>query len=620
MPGICGIVDLTGAASLAAAIDGMLARIKHHPWYRVESRADASAGVGLGRVSLGIVNTAPQPVAAQDGLTLAVMDGELYDYDAQRRVLESAGCVFRSASHAEVLLHGYRQHGKSFFRTLNGKFQAAIWDAACRCLVLTNDRFGMRPLYYAKLPGKLLVASEIKAILTCADVPRSVNVRGIAQFLSYGQYLGHDTSLDAVRVLPPAAWVTFDLAQDRLDVERYWQLGEGLQDGRTPAELLARIDSAFKLAVDRRTLGTAGLGLSLSGGLDARTILGVMDHDQVEVTSIALGIEGCRDHRSATQLAALTNRRHHNYTLGEGFLDHYEQHLDQMVHLTDGQYLSQCIVMPTLPYYRELGVQVLVRGHAGELMHMTKAYNFSLDPAALAIATPAQLEDWTFGHLRAFMLEGVEGSILTAADPNELNSLARESLRDCLRESAGLEPPVQRISHLFVTQRSRRETALALVKFGSLLETRLPYLDNDVVDLLLTAPPTMKLAETIQGHILRRRRPEFLDVVNVNTGTRIGASRLARRLATFRQRVLSKLRVRGYQPYERLGLWLRRELRPLVEKILLDDRCLERGIFQPDTLRNVVQQHFENHRNHTYLLMALLVLEKGQRKFIDADA
>ena len=81
--------------------------------------------------------------------------------------------------------------------------------------------------------------------------------------------------------------------------------------------------------------------------------------------------------------------------------------------------------------------------------------------------------------------------------------------------------------------------------------------------------------------------------------------------------VLGKLGVRGYQPYERLGLWLRRELRPLVRRLLLSDRCLGRGIFEPQTINAVVENHLSGRRNHTFLLMALMVFETGQREFID---
>ena len=566
----------------------MTGRLRHHPSYVEHTHLDPAAGLALGRVSLGFVNTAPQPAFNEDRSLLAVMDGEVYDCEDQRRALEAQGHTFRGDSHAELLLHGYEESGQAFFRSLHGCFAAAIWDGRQRRLILVNDRFGMKPLYYTPLAGRFLFASAIKSLLADADVPRQINVRGVAQFFTYGQLLGVDTLLEAVHLLPPAGWLTYDAGDERLTLDRYWRM-KPVPAGGSETEILDRIDDAFQRAVDRRTRGGQRLGLSLSGGLDARTILGVMDADR-PVTTVTLGIEGSVDLQSAAEMARLARRPFHPYILNTGFLSRFEEHLRNMVHLTDGHYLSQCIVMPTLDLYRELGVQVLLRGHAGELMHMNKAYNFSLNREALGLGHD-DLEGWLFQHLRTFMLDGTDGTLF--ADPYrvQIEPLAQQSLRDCLQESEGIDPAPHRIWQLFLSQRSRRETAMSLVKLGSVVETRLPYLDNDVVDALMAAPPGMKLGETIQSHILRRHMPAFLDVVNANTGTRMGSGPLARLAARARLKVLAKLGVRGYQPYERLGLWLRRELRPLVERLLLSPRCLERGLFNPAGVRSVVDGH-----------------------------
>jgi asparagine synthase (glutamine-hydrolysing) len=619
MPGICGIVGQP-RENLAAELVAMAGRLKHHPWYGEERWTDPNGEAALGRVSLGFVDRAPQPAANEDRSLRAVLAGEIYDYAEQRRRLAGAGHHFAGDSHAELLLHGYEQNGKDFFRSVNGSFSAAVWNARNRQLLLVNDRFGIKPLYYAHLPGRLLFASEIKALLADPDVSRQPHLRGIAQFFTFGQLLGEDTFLEAVRVLPAAGWLTYDAQADRLDLDRYGRLeASSTPPGRTQAETLDRLDDAFVRAVDRRTRDTQRLGLSLSGGLDARTILGVVPPDR-PLTTVCMGIPGSMDHQSAGQMARLAGCRHYSYTLQSDFLDNFERHLKYMVHLTDGHFLSQCIVMPTLPFYREVGIDVLLRGHAGEILHMDKAYNFSLDEGALALRDEAGLEAWLLDRLHAFVSHAGAGSLFAPELAKEAEGLARDSLRACLRESAGMGPPVQRVWHLFITQRLRREMALSMVKFGSVVETRLPYLDNDLVEAVLAVPPEQKLGDRIQAHMLRRHRPEFLRVVNTNTGTRMEAGRLARFVAKVRMKVLAKLGVRGYQPYERLGLWLRRQLRPFVEGLLLSERALSRGFFNPDTVRATVQDHTAGRRNHTMLLMALLIFELGQHEFMDGEA
>jgi hypothetical protein len=354
--------------------------------------------------------------------------------------------------------------------------------------------------------------------------------------------------------------------------------------------------------------------------MDARTILAVAARPGITLKTLSLGMSGSMDHRCAAKMATLAACPHHQVILDNEFLGRYEGHLRHMVRLTDGQYLCQCIVLPTLPVYRDLGIKVLLRGHAGELMHMSKAYNFSLDRQALGMKNEAVLFDWLWRRLQAYMLDGTEGRLFAPAHRDEITALARDSLNECLAETAGTEPPAHRIWQMFLNQRLRRETAQSLVEFDSVVETRLPYLDNELVDELFAAPPEMKLGDTIQADILRRRRPDFMRVVNVNTGTVVGAGRVRRAVCNFRRRVFAKLGVKGYQPYERLGLWLRRELRPLVESLLLGELCLSRDVFDADGVRAVVSDHLAGRKNHTFLLLALLIYEIGQQEFANAEA
>jgi asparagine synthase (glutamine-hydrolysing) len=618
MPGIFGLVSSTPQNDLAAELAEMSRRLMHHPWYQDDRYLDSQAGVALGRVGLGFIDRSVQPAANEDRSLLAVLAGEVYDHAEHRRALTAAGHVFGGDSHAEVVLHGYEQAGREFFDSLGTAFAVAVWEARDGRLVLANDRFGMQNLYYAHVDGRLLFATEVKALLVDQRLSRRLSARGIAQFFTYGHLLGEDTLLDAIRLLPAGGWLTYEVRQDRLTVDGGRRQVPTLHGGRPEAQVLDEIDGAFHQAADRRTAGPERLGLSLSGGLDARTLLGVIDPGR-PVSTVTLGMEGSIDVRSAAEMARLTDRPHRTCVLDTAFLADYEHHMRHMVRLTDGHYLSQCIVMPTLPLYRELDIEVLLRGHAGELMHMDKAYNFSLDAAAWALRDQAGLEAWLFGHLRAYMLDGVGEALFAPPYRGQVDALARECMRECLAASRGMEHPVNRIAHLFLAQRLRRETSLSMMEFGSVVQTRLPYLDADLVGALFAAPPELRVGDRIQGHILRRHRPELLNVVNANTGARMGAGPLRRRFHRLRMKVLAKLGFRGYQPYERLGKWLREDLRPLVERLLLSERCLARGVFAPDVVRKVLARHLDGGHNHTYLILAMMIFELGQCELLDGD-
>jgi hypothetical protein len=319
-------------------------------------------------------------------------------------------------------------------------------------------------------------------------------------------------------------------------------------------------------------------------------------------------------------LAALVGRSHHEQMLDQSFLGRFEEYLRRMVHLTDGQYVDQGIVLTTLPVYRDLGITTLLRGHAGELLHMRKAYAFSLDQQAIAARDEATLQDWLWRHLSGYMIGAVEGPLFAGGPGHsDLVELARASLHERLAATTSDGPAVQRVWQLFVNERLRRETALSLQMFRSFVEVRMPYLDAALVQLLLALPPELKLGDTLQSHILRRSNPAFLRVVNANTGAPMGAGAIETRIAQFRMKLYAKLGVPGYQPYERLGLWLARDLKPLVHRLLLSDQFLSRGVFVPEAVARLVAQHEARTHNHTFLIMAMLIFEIAQEDLFETQ-
>ena len=327
MPGVFGVAGAPlSHNNHAATLRRMGDVLRHHHWYQEVVHSRDEEGIALGRIGLNENFEGDELARNEDGSLLAVFDGELYDYDEHRQVLAAGGHRFRTSSRAELLLHGYEEQGPRFFRGLRGKFIAAIWDCVRRRLVLVNDRFGMRPLYYAHVAGRVVFAAEIKAILADPHVSRNRNLRGIAQFFTYGQLFDNDTLVESVRLLPPAGCLTFDATLGQVEVTRYWKLEIGIESGRSEKQRLDRIDDAFSKSVERCFAGPGRLGLSLSGGLDARTILGVAN-DQIPLTTVCIGVDGSMDHRSSAEMARLTKRSHHAYLLGEGFLARFEEHL-----------------------------------------------------------------------------------------------------------------------------------------------------------------------------------------------------------------------------------------------------------------------------------------------------
>ncbi|MFP6768301.1 MAG: asparagine synthase (glutamine-hydrolyzing) [Planctomycetaceae bacterium] len=236
----------------------------------------SQGGVFLGMRRLAVVDleSGRQPLFNERRTCAVVMNGEIYNYRELAASLRKAGHRLSTESDTEVAVHLYEDHGESFCNRLNGMFSLAIWDGSARRLILARDRFGKKPLYYARTPeGGLVFASELKALrplLEAAGGHWELRPQGIADYLSLGCVPQPETVFRGVEALPPGCTLTFDGQKTR--VRSYWSLPyTGKQRMSYPAAL-ERTRELVAEAVRSRLHADVPLGVFLSGGVDSSVI------------------------------------------------------------------------------------------------------------------------------------------------------------------------------------------------------------------------------------------------------------------------------------------------------------------------------------------------------------
>jgi asparagine synthase (glutamine-hydrolysing) len=150
MSGVFGVLDSKRVTPIEPLLTKMGTEMSHREWYVVETHSDEDAGVGLGRIGIGIFNSETQPTVSEDKSILLFMAGEFYDYADLRSELERKGYHFRDFSDAEFALRLYQDRGSDFVKAVEGIFVTAIWDQPRHQLYIANDRFGFKPLYYSR--------------------------------------------------------------------------------------------------------------------------------------------------------------------------------------------------------------------------------------------------------------------------------------------------------------------------------------------------------------------------------------------------------------------------------------------------------------------------------------
>lgn len=262
--------------------------------------------VAMGSRRLAILDLSPlgrQPMVNPDTGDVLVYNGEVYNAPELRRTLEGAGLAFQGRSDTEVLLRAYQCWGRGCLDRLRGMFGFALWDSARQRLLLARDHAGIKPLYYASVPGGgFICASEVRALLASGLVPLLIDRRALAGYLAYGAVQEPLTIAQGVRALPAGSWLEMDASGCPVEAGRFWDF---------PSPSLARPDHGSRLtdvveqgrallsqAVRRHLLSDVPVGVFLSSGLDSTGVLGLAQHvmpDRVEAFTVSFPGHGGHD-------------------------------------------------------------------------------------------------------------------------------------------------------------------------------------------------------------------------------------------------------------------------------------------------------------------------------------
>lgn len=274
---MCGICGFGEYKSVRPGNSDLLARMNNTLQHRGPDDAGlyVAPGVGLAMRRLSIIDLAGghQPLCNEDKTCCIVFNGELYNYLDLRSELAKLGHTFRTASDTEVVLEAYRAWGADCLSRLNGMFAFCVYDSVARQLFLARDRAGEKPLFYYHQHGRLVFASENKALLADPAFPRELDLQALDFYLAYGYVPGEMCILKGVRKLAQGHAMTYCLETDALRVWRYWQLPEPPPPNDTSAEDLAvELETLLEDSVRRQLVADVPTGILLSGGLDSSLV------------------------------------------------------------------------------------------------------------------------------------------------------------------------------------------------------------------------------------------------------------------------------------------------------------------------------------------------------------
>jgi asparagine synthase (glutamine-hydrolysing) len=309
MCGIAGALDLTGHRTFSAQrLLAMTGAIAHRG--PDDEHVHIEPGVALGARRLSIIDLAGgrQPLANERGDIWVAFNGELFEYPELRKELLARGHHLATRCDTEAWVHLYEDLGEEMFAKARGQFAVSLWDRHERTLILGRDRVGICPLYYAERDGWLLWGSEIKALLASGLVDAEADPKGIDHFFNFFSAGTTRTMFHGIKSIPPGHYLR--IKDGRIAVQKYWDLDfpdaghERRLDDPTP--LVDELEALLRQAVERRLRGDVPVVSYISGGLDSTVVLGLSSHQRGQaVPSFTIGLDAAGpDERSQSAESA----------------------------------------------------------------------------------------------------------------------------------------------------------------------------------------------------------------------------------------------------------------------------------------------------------------------------
>jgi asparagine synthase (glutamine-hydrolysing) len=576
--------------------------------------------VALGHRRLAIIDLTHdghQPMATSDQRYWIVFNGEIYNYRELRAGLEERGYAFHTRTDTEVILHLWEEHGVNALTMLDGMFAFALFDRVENTITLARDRFGVKPLYYARANGMLVFASEIKALFASGAVPAALDPAGLVEYFTFQNVLRRETIWRGVLVLEPGEYVTVAPgAIDGVEPRRY-HAGFPAYEAAAPDETTSseQVATAFAAAVERQLVSDVAVGSYLSGGMDSGSIVAIAGRSIPRLHTFTGGFDltnvngieqGFDERRLAEQLSYLLQTEHYDVVLHAGDMP---AAMDRITWHMDDPRVGMCHQNWYVAKLASKFVKVCLAGTGGDELFAGYPWRYRIGIGA-DDAAGFDEEYLRYWH-RLFPPEELPG--LFAPELREHTGAARASFAAVLADTpsvpAGADLPetlLHRALHFeFRTFLHGLLITEDHISMAHGLEARVPFLDNRLADLAWRLAPSVK---TDPAALLAGPRDGQIDSAD-------GKKVLRRAMESFLPREFVYQQKQGFSPPDEN--WYRGPSMDYIKSILFDHRARERPWFDHAFVEARLHEHFEGRRNHRLLIWSLLSVEWIQRHFVD---
>lgn len=624
MCGIAGIFNLNGQPASSDHLRRMTDSIAHRGpdaegWF-----VDGSLGFGHRRLSIiDLSEAASQPMSADGGRYCITYNGELYNFREIRKELESLGRTFVSHSDTEVILRAFIEWGPECLNRFNGMFAFAIWYNTNRELILARDRYGVKPLYY-RFDGKSLVfASECKAILSLPGADCRLDHEAMVEYFTFQNFFTDRTLVKGIRMFPAGCWARITPDSASLDPVQYWDFD--FTEPEKPAgeeEYLEELDRLFRNAVKRQLVSDVELGSYLSGGMDSGSITAVAASHLPYIKTFtcgfdlhsASGLELAFDEREkAEMMSYLFRTEHYEMVLKAGDM---ERALPQLAWHLEEPRVGQSYPNYYVARLASKFVKVALGGTGGDELFGGYPWRY------YHVAANDDFEQYIDKYYNYWQrlipineMKRVFAPVWEHAD----RVSTREIFKSVFRKHAEkLTRPEDYINHSLYFEAKTFLHGLLVVEdklsMAHSLESRVPFLDNELVDFATRVPLRLKLRNLAHSLRLNENEPG-LKSDKYFGATRDGKLLLRKVMERYVPRETTEAVKQGFSAPD--ASWFRGESIDYVRRIIYNDKSrMYDSLLDRSAVCDLVTEHLNGKTNRRLFIWSLLNFEWFLEKFI----
>ncbi|MBY0404241.1 MAG: asparagine synthase (glutamine-hydrolyzing) [Cyanobacteria bacterium] len=628
MCGIAGIFNLNGEPISPVILRRMTDAIAHRGPDGEGFYTDSFMGFGHRRLSIIDLSAAGhQPMVTQDGQYAISYNGEVYNFQEIRLELEALGHQFRSRTDSEVILHAFAQWGEDSIQKFNGMFAFALWDKNQQTLFLVRDRFGVKPLYYTQVQDKVIFGSEVKTILAHPDYTRGMDSEALLEYFTFQNFFTDRTLFQGIRILPAGTYLKIALgSRDAITPRRYWDYHfEDTQEIASPqrdAEYLEELDRLFRQSVNRQLVSDVPIGSYLSGGMDSGSITALSAKQLPYMTSFtvgfdlhsASGMEISFDERSKAELMSyLFKTEHYEMVLKAGDM---ERVMPRLV-----KHLEEPRVGQSYPNYyaAQLAskfVKVVMSGAGGDELFGGYPWRY------YRVADSNNFEDFIDKYYLFWQRLIPNKQIQKVFQPiwPQVNHVwTRDIFRNVFSHHAiELNRPEDYINHSLYFEAKTFLHGLLVVEdklsMAHSIETRVPFLDNDLVDFAMKLPVRLKLGNL--SEVMRLNENEPGKSHKYFQRTKDGKLLLRKVMERYIPEEVTQREKQGFSAPD--ATWFKGESMEYVKRTLFNKKAKIYDYLDPAAVQSLVQEHLDGSENRRLFIWSLLNVEKWCDTFLEA--